>query len=76
MTHFLDDILRQPFELQRTIDYLSGAGRPSLEAAAAAVRGARHVYVTGIGASWHAALNAGSLFHLGGRPVYLRDAAE
>jgi glucosamine--fructose-6-phosphate aminotransferase (isomerizing) len=75
-THFLQDILRQPVELERVIRYLSGAGRQTLEKAAAAVRGARHVYLTGIGASWHAALNAGALFHLGGRPVYLQDAAE
>src|SRR5258705_135763 len=76
MTHFLEDILRQPSELQRAIDYLSGSGWPTLAAAAAAVRGARDVYLTGIGASWHAALNAGSLLHLGGRPAYLLDAAE
>jgi glucosamine--fructose-6-phosphate aminotransferase (isomerizing) len=76
MTHFLEDILRQPSELQRALDYLSGSGWPTLAAAAAAVRGARNVYLTGIGASWHAALNAGSLLHLGGRPVYLLDAAE
>ena len=30
MTHFLEDILRQPVELQRTIDYLQGAGRRRL----------------------------------------------
>lgn len=41
-----------------------------------AIRGARHVYLTGIGSSWHAALCAEPLFSLGGRPVYLRDAAE
>jgi len=63
-------------ELQRAIEYLAGDGRRTLEEAAAAVRGARHVYVTGIGASWHAALIAGALFHLGGRPVYLWDASE
>jgi len=76
MTHFLRDILRQPEELQRAIDYLCGAGRITLEEAAAAVRKADHVYLTGIGASWHSALSAGGMLHLGGRPVYLRDAAE
>src|ERR1700694_3568479 len=59
MTHFLRDILRQPNELQRTIDFLLGAGRPALDAATAAIRGGRHVYLTGIGSSWHAALSAG-----------------
>jgi glucosamine--fructose-6-phosphate aminotransferase (isomerizing) len=76
MTHFLRDILRQPSELRRTIDFLLGAGRPALEAATSAIRGARHVYLTGIGSSWHAALCAGTLFNLGARPVYLYDAAE
>ncbi len=76
MTHFLRDILRQPTELQRTLDHLSGAGRGALDAAVAAVRSARHVYLTGIGSSWHAGLNVSVLFQLGARPVYLVDAAE
>src|SRR6202140_1670469 len=76
MTHFLQDIPRQPLELQSTIDYLCGAGRRRLAEAAAAVRSARHVYLTGIGSSWHAALTAAPLFSLGGRPVYVQDASE
>lgn len=76
MTHFLTDILRQPSELQRTLDYLSQAGRPALDAASKLIRSARHVYLTGIGSSWHAALNAGALFYAGARPVYMQDAAE
>jgi glutamine---fructose-6-phosphate transaminase (isomerizing) len=76
MTYFLRDILRQPNELQRTLGHLSGAGRSALDAAVAAVRSARHVYLTGMGSSWHAGLNVSVLFQLGGRPVYLVDAAE
>src|SRR5467141_2704213 len=76
MTHFLRDILRQPKELLLTIDFLLGVGRPVLDAATGAIRGARHVYLTGIGSSWHAALCAGTLFNLGASPVYLYDAAE
>src|SRR5258707_9337598 len=76
MTLFLQDILRQPNELQRTLDYLSGTGRGTLDAAIAAVRSARHVYLAGIGSSWHAGLNVSALFQLGARPVYLVDAAE
>jgi glutamine---fructose-6-phosphate transaminase (isomerizing) len=76
MTHFLRDILRQPAELQRTIDFLMGAGRPALDAAADAVRRARHVYLTGIGSSWHAALTTGPLFHLGSRPLYMLSSEE
>jgi glucosamine--fructose-6-phosphate aminotransferase (isomerizing) len=76
MTHFLRDILRQPEELQRALDHLSAAGRGSLDAAVAAVRAARHVYLTGIGSSWHAGLNVSALFQLGARPVSLVDSAE
>jgi glucosamine--fructose-6-phosphate aminotransferase (isomerizing) len=75
-THFLRDILRQPDELQRTLDHSSGAGRGALVAAVEAVRSARHVYLSGIGSSWHAGLNVSVLFQLGARPVHLVDAAE
>jgi glucosamine--fructose-6-phosphate aminotransferase (isomerizing) len=47
-----------------------------LTQAAAALQSARHVYLTGIGASYNAALGAASHFHAAGRPVYLLDAAE
>jgi glucosamine--fructose-6-phosphate aminotransferase (isomerizing) len=76
VTLFLQDILRQPTELERTIVYLRGAGEPRLAEAAAAIQGAHHVYLTGIGSSWHAALTAGPLFSLGGRPAYMQDASE
>lgn len=76
MTHFLSDILRQPTELQHTLDYFLQVGRPSLETASAAIRRARQVYLTGIGSSWHAALNASALFYAGAHPVYMQDAAE
>jgi glucosamine--fructose-6-phosphate aminotransferase (isomerizing) len=76
MTYFLRDILRQPKELRRTVHFLLGPGRASLNAATAAVRAARHAYLTGIGSSWHAALSAGTLFSLGGCPVYMQDASE
>jgi len=49
MTHFVRDILRHPNELWRTIDFLLEARRPTLDDAASAIRGARHVYLTGIG---------------------------
>ena len=76
MTRFLQDILRQPDELHRAIEFLAGPGRRRLEEAARAIRQASHVYLTGIGSSWHAALCASPLFSLGARPVYMQDAAE
>jgi len=68
--------MRQPGELKRTLDHFSGAGQGALDAVATAVRAARHVYLSGIGSSWHAGLNVAALFQVGGRPVYLVDAAE
>src|SRR5579863_8783768 len=76
MTHFLRDILRQPAELRRTFDYLLDGGRHTLNDAADLIRGARHVYLTGIGSSWHAALAAAPLFYAGALPVHLLDASE
>ena len=76
MTHFLQDILRQPQELQRALEHWTGRGKSALDAATSAALAAKHVYLTGISSSWHAALNAGALFSAHGRPVYLHDAAE
>jgi glutamine---fructose-6-phosphate transaminase (isomerizing) len=75
-TYFLQDILRQPAEMARTIDYLVGPGQDALQRASAMVKSAPHVFVTGIGASWHAAVSAGSLLSLAGHPVYMQEAAE
>jgi hypothetical protein len=72
----LQDILRQPDELRRVVEYLSGAGRRPLGEAAGRVREARHVYLTGIGSSWHAAQSAHPLFQLGAQPIYLQEASE
>ena len=76
MTHFLDDILRHPEELKRAFDYLCGAGQDTLQTAAAAVRRAAYVYLTGIGSSWHAALSVAPIFYRAARPVHMLDASE
>lgn len=76
VTHLLRDILRQPDELQRAFDYLVTDAQSTVGEAAEVIRNARQVYVTGMGSSWHAALNAASLFHAGGLPVHTPDAAE
>jgi glucosamine--fructose-6-phosphate aminotransferase (isomerizing) len=75
-TRFLQDIFRQPDELQRSIAYLTGTGSNALQRAADVVRNARHVFLTGIGASWNAALAAGTLFSHAGQPVFTQEAAE
>jgi glucosamine--fructose-6-phosphate aminotransferase (isomerizing) len=76
MTRFLQDILRQPEELQRTLDFLAGPGSRALQQAASALQNARHIYLTGMGSSWHAALNAASICHGNGSPAYTLDASD
>jgi glutamine---fructose-6-phosphate transaminase (isomerizing) len=75
-TRFLQDIIRQRTEMQRTIDYLTGPGQKAMQQASSLIRSARDVIITGIGASWNAALSAGTLFYSGGRPVYMQEAGE
>ncbi len=76
MTFFLQDILRQPQELQRALDFLCGDGRAALDHAAVAVKNANHIYFTGMGSSWHAALGAGFLAHSNSLPVHTLDACD
>ena len=76
MTHFLRDILRQPKELRWTLEYLTGAGSGAIGKAAAATRSARAVYLSGIGSSWHAAVNVAPMFQEATRPVQLVEASE
>jgi len=75
-THFERDILRQPSELARTLDLLTGPLRARLQEASTLVGRSNHVFLTGIGASWNAAIGAGALFNQQGRPAYLVEAAE
>ena len=76
MTRFLDDILRQPGALTSTLEFLGDAGLQRLRTAASALGSASHIYMTGIGSSYYAALGAASHFHQASRPVYVLDAAE
>jgi glutamine---fructose-6-phosphate transaminase (isomerizing) len=75
-TRFLQDIIRQPAEMLRTIDYLTGPGQEAMRKATALIQSAPELIITGIGASWNAALGAGALFYSGGRPVYMQEAGE
>ena len=76
MTELLKDILKQPQELIRGLRSLSGEDGSSLGQASALLNQAKSVYLTGIGASWHAAMAAVSFFHAEGRPVSLIEASE
>lgn len=76
MTHFLQDILRQPDELVRAIDHVVGSGQNAVQQATSLIRSSRNVFLTGIGASWHAALAASSLFLQSSAPVHTLEAGE
>ena len=76
MTYFLRDILRQPKELRWTLEHLTGAGAEAITAAANAIGKAKHAYLTGIGSSWHAALNVAPMFQEVARPVHLVESSE
>jgi glucosamine--fructose-6-phosphate aminotransferase (isomerizing) len=75
-THFLQDIIRQRTEMPRTLEYLLGDGKDSLGEAESLISNAPAVFLTGIGASWNAALCAGSLFQHNSRPVYPQEAGD
>jgi glucosamine--fructose-6-phosphate aminotransferase (isomerizing) len=76
MTKFLEDILKQPEGLIGSLHHLLGEGRASLDRAAYVLNQANHIYFTGIGASWHAAMAGASFFHRAGHPVGLIEASE
>jgi glucosamine--fructose-6-phosphate aminotransferase (isomerizing) len=76
MTALTKDIQNQPGELVNVLARTLGEGREALDRAAELVRGARHVYIAGIGASWAAGMGPLALFERAGRPAHLVDAAE
>ncbi|HRK33326.1 MAG TPA: SIS domain-containing protein [Candidatus Hydrogenedentes bacterium] len=76
MSKLWDDIERQMSDLRQCLGYTTGAGKSQLDLAAALVAKARHVIITGIGASWHAGMGVQHLFHMHGIPAHLVDTAE
>ena len=75
-TRFLQDILRQPSEMRRAIEFLTGPGSDALRTARSLIESSRGVVLTGIGASWHGAMSASTFFDLAARPVVIQDASE
>ena len=76
MTKFYQDILGEPTELLRSLDYTLRDGRPSLQEGARILKQSEHVYIVGIGSSWNAGLAVLSFFNAAGRPAMLCDASE
>lgn len=76
MSKLWEDIAREMDELQKSLAFNMADGRAPLDAAAALAGNARHVYITGIGASWHAGIGVQHLFHQLGIPAHLVETAE
>ena len=76
MTRFHQDILNEPAELLKSLDYTLRDGRPAFEEAARILKQSQHIYIVGIGSSWNAGLAVLSFFNAAGRPVMLHDASE
>jgi glucosamine--fructose-6-phosphate aminotransferase (isomerizing) len=76
MTKFYQDIVNEPAELLKSLDYTLHDGRPAFDEAARILKQSRHIYIVGIGSSWNAGLAVLFFFNVAGRPVMLHDASE
>ncbi len=75
-TRLFADILKQPAQLAASLSYMLGAGKPVLDEAAAVLRRAKSVLISGIGASWHAGMAMQAELLTAGFPAMLIDASE
>jgi glucosamine--fructose-6-phosphate aminotransferase (isomerizing) len=76
MTHFLEDIRREPEALRNILSSAIGKNRKFYMEAASALSSHDEIYIVGMGASWHAGMAVASFFHARRCPVVLFDAAE
>jgi glucosamine--fructose-6-phosphate aminotransferase (isomerizing) len=76
MTELMKDILQQPEALSGSMARICGPGKSALEKAAQIVNEAEHLYITGMGSSWHAGMSVLSFFHSKGRAADLVEASE
>jgi glucosamine--fructose-6-phosphate aminotransferase (isomerizing) len=76
MTKLYQDILREPAELSKTLNFTLGEGKSSFEEAARILKESAHIYIVGIGSSWNAGLAVLAFFNAAGRPALLCDASE
>jgi glucosamine--fructose-6-phosphate aminotransferase (isomerizing) len=75
-TKLFTDILKQPAQLAGSLSHMLSAGKPALDEAARALRAAKSVIITGIGASWHAGFAMQAELLACGFPALLMDASE
>lgn len=70
----MKDILAHPAELTRILARTTGSA--ALRSAVEVFNASDHIYITGIGSSWHAGMAVQSIFDSAGRPCRLVDASE
>jgi glucosamine--fructose-6-phosphate aminotransferase (isomerizing) len=76
MTRLLEDITSQTQALASSLDFTVGPGREALGAAARLLRGAAHIYITGMGSSMHAGLAVQAMLLERARPSCWVDSSE
>src|SRR5215470_1181579 len=72
----LQNILDQPRSLERVSQYQFAAGRSALLEAAALIRGARHIVLTGMGSSFFACIPLRCYLSAHGIPAALLETGE
>jgi len=76
MTKYIQDIIKQPEQLSKSLAYSFSAGFPEIEKAIQLIRSTSRLYISGIGASWNAGLAIQATFNELGIPALLCDSSE
>ncbi len=76
MTKYFEDILKQPDQLQGSMEYTTTEGWAEVEKAIGLIRSAKTIYISSIGASLNAGLAIQSTFNEAGIPTHLCDSSE
>jgi len=76
MTKYFEDILKQPVQLQHSLDYTLNEGWAEVEKAIQFIRTAKTIYISSIGASLNAGLAIQATFNEVGMPTHLCDSSE
>ncbi|HTL52925.1 MAG TPA: SIS domain-containing protein, partial [Planctomycetota bacterium] len=76
MTELFQNIVNEPGELIKSLDFTCAPEREHLQDAAKLVKKSARVFITGIGSSWHAGMAITALMARYGTPPTLVDASE
>lgn len=76
MSKFYDDIISQPEQLIKCLNFHLKEGAAAMQEAASTLRFSKHVFISGIGASWNAGVAIQFALNQAGIPAILCDASE